>query len=201
MTEAERQERYNALKSIKDYLLTATDAPLYDYRTQNGYFPVIGEGNHFAPIMFVGEAPGENEAKQGRPFVGAAGKFLGVMLESIGLNREDVYITNLVKDRPPGNRDPEPSEIAFYATLLDKQIEIIKPKCIVTLGRYSMAYIMEHLGLTDKLQPISKIHGHVFDSPVKQISVLTLYHPAVALYNGGMRATLLEDFKQLKQFL
>lgn len=201
MTEAERKTRYDALKAIRDSLLNATDAPLYLYRSENKYFPVIGEGAHDASIMFVGEAPGETEAKTGKPFCGAAGKFLDVMLESIGMDRSKVYITNLVKDRPPANRDPLPEEIAYYSPLLVKQIEIIKPKSIVTLGRFSMAFLLNHFGLGSKLQPISKIHGQEFLVDDKNLSIVTLYHPAAALYNGGMRETLIKDFSLLKKFL
>ncbi|WKZ29897.1 MAG: uracil-DNA glycosylase [Candidatus Dojkabacteria bacterium] len=201
MTEAEKELRYNALKTIRDGLVKASNAPLFKYRTENKYFPVIGEGAHDAKIMFVGEAPGETEAKTGRPFCGAAGKFLDVMLDSIGMDRTTVYITNLVKDRPPGNRDPLPEEIAYYSPLLLEQIEIIKPRSIVTLGRYSMAFLMNHFGLGNQLQSISKIHGQVFHVKDRDMAIVTLYHPAVALYNGGMRETLLKDFAVLKQFL
>jgi DNA polymerase len=201
MTEAERKTRYDALKGIRDSLLNASDAPLFSYRSENDYFPVIGEGAHDASIMFVGEAPGETEAKTGKPFCGAAGKFLDVMLESIGMDRTKVYITNLVKDRPPANRDPLPEEIAYYSPLLVKQIDIIKPKSIVTLGRFSMAFLLNHFDLAAKLQPISKIHGQEFLVADKDMSIVTLYHPAAALYNGGMRETLIKDFSLLKKFL
>src|SRR4051812_48912307 len=103
-TEKEITERREALKKIKDELLAFKESPLYTFRTENKFFPVIGEGSHFADIMFIGEAPGKNEAKQGRPFVGASGKFLNELLENVGIKREDVYITNIVKDRPPENR-------------------------------------------------------------------------------------------------
>jgi len=199
----DRQKHFVALKTLKDKLLNDTKAPLYTYRKQNNYFPVIGEGNHCARIMFVGEAPGENEAKTGHPFCGAAGKFLTTLLESIGFKREDVYITNIVKDRPPGNRDPLPEEIEYYAPYLNEQIGIIAPACVVTLGRHSMKYMFPLLGLSNELQPISVIHGKAFIGSLtgRTISLVTLYHPAVALYNGGMRATLLKDFAILKNFV
>jgi DNA polymerase len=197
ISEGELLKRHEQLKVIRDHLLHDTTAPLYQYRTENSFFPVIGEGNHAASIMFVGEAPGLNEAKQGRPFCGAAGKFLDVMLAHIGLDRTAVYITNIVKDRPPENRDPLPIEIEYYGPLLVKQIEIIKPTKIVTLGRFSMAYIMKLAGLESELGPISAMHGKAFDGKIGDValSVVTLYHPAVALYNGGMRATLLKDIE------
>jgi len=195
------EEKHVALKNIRDSLIADVTAPLYTYRKENNYFPVIGEGNHDAKIVFVGEAPGENEAKTGRPFCGAAGKFLDVMLESIGLLRKDVYISNLVKDRPPGNRDPLPEEIAYYSPLLVKQLEIIEPSAVVTLGRYSMTFLMNHFGLSQQLDTISKIHGKEFLTVDRKMTMITLYHPAVALYNGGMRQTLLQDFSVLKKYL
>ncbi|WKZ24192.1 MAG: uracil-DNA glycosylase [Candidatus Dojkabacteria bacterium] len=203
ITQTELTERYNKLKAIKDSLLNATTSPLYAYRQENSFHPVIGEGNHAARVMFVGEAPGENEAKQGRPFCGAAGKFLDVLLAHVGLERESVYITNLIKDRPPNNRDPLPEEIAFYSPFLDDQISIIRPDLVVTLGRFSMAYLFERMELREQLQPISKIHGKVCDGTFKatRLSLLTLYHPAAALYNGGMRQTLLSDFEAITAIL
>lgn len=135
------------LKKIKDEILDLKESPLYAYRVENKYFPVIGEGNHSAEIMFIGEAPGENEAKTGRPFCGRAGKVLDALLQEISIERKDVYVTNIVKDRPPGNRDPLPEEISIYAPFLNRQIEIIKPKVVATLGRFSMVYIMNRYGL------------------------------------------------------
>jgi len=131
------------MKKIKDEILELTASPLYAERVANGVFPVIGEGSHDADIMFVGEAPGKNEAKTGRPFCGASGKMLDDLLLGANLKREEVYITNIVKDRPTQNRDPSPEEIAIYAPYLDRQIDIIEPKVIATLGRYAMNYILE----------------------------------------------------------
>src|SRR3989337_2153314 len=133
-------ERDEALKKIKDEVVNLVASPLYAERVRNKYFPVIGEGNHLAEIMFIGEAPGENEAKSGRPFCGRAGKVLDTLLQSIGIDRKDVYVTNIVKDRPPENRDPLPDEIELYAPFLDRQIAAIKPAGIATLGRFSMQY-------------------------------------------------------------
>jgi uracil-DNA glycosylase family 4 len=176
---------------------------LADLRRENNYFPVIGEGSLDASIIFIGEAPGENEAKTGRPFVGRAGKFLNELLESINVPRESVYITNIVKDRPPKNRDPLPKEIDLYATFLDRQISIIKPKIIATLGRFSMQYIMNRYGLSAELEPISKLHGKIFETRVERelVKMVPLYHPAVALYNGSTRELLKEDFKVLKDMI
>ena len=195
--------KYDKMKQVRDELFAGTDLPLCKYRTENKFYPVIGEGSHDAHIMFVGEAPGLNEAKQGRPFCGASGKFLDEMIASIGLKRPDVYITNIVKDRPPENRDPTDDEIAAYAPFLDRQIEIIQPKVIATLGRFSMAYIMRKFDLDLELEPISKIHGKEFKAQASYgpISIVTLYHPAGALYNGGMRATHIQDFEVLKKYV
>jgi DNA polymerase len=191
------------MKKIHDELLAFKESPLFAYRTENKYFPVIGEGSLDAHIMFVGEAPGSNEAKTGKPFCGAAGKFLTYLLESISLDRDKVYITNIVNDRPPENRDPTPDEVALYGTYLDRQIEIIQPKVIVTLGRISMAYIMKKFELDLELEPISKIHGKLFETKASYgpLSVVTLYHPAAALYNGSMRDVLKKDFEVLKEFV
>ena len=200
--------KYDDMKKIRDELLVFKESPLYAYRTENKFFPVVGEGSHDATIMFVGEAPGLNEAKTGRPFCGAAGKFLDELVGSIGGKREQVYITNIVKYRPPENRDPTPEEIELYAPFLDKQIEIIRPKVIATLGRHSMGYVMRHFGLDLELEPISKIHGRGFQTELKladgktqPLSIVTLYHPAAALYNGGMRDTLKKDFEVLKEYV
>ena len=189
-------EKERALKAIKDEILCLVSSPLYKERIKNKYFPVIGEGNHSAWIMFIGEAPGENEAKTGRPFCGRAGKVLDELLVSAGIERKDVYVTNIVKDRPPGNRDPLPDEIEIYAPFLDRQIEIIKPKVIATLGRFSMQYVMSRYGLEFELDSISKLHGKVFTTD--KFKVVPLYHPAAAIYNQHLLDTLKEDFKVLK---
>src|SRR5689334_3337 len=136
------EEREELMKAIRDEVVELKESPLYQFRTENKNLPVIGEGSHFAKIMFIGEAPGRNEARTGRPFCGAAGKILDKLLESAGIKREEVYITNIVKDRPPQNRDPLPEEIEIYGPFLDRQVEIIQPKVLATLGRYSMGYIM-----------------------------------------------------------
>ncbi|HVT74826.1 MAG TPA: uracil-DNA glycosylase [Candidatus Paceibacterota bacterium] len=203
MSETGARTNTDLLRQIRDEILTLKESPLYAYRTQNKYFPVIGEGAHDAHLMFVGEAPGENEAKTAKPFCGRSGKLLDELLASIGMDRAKVYVTNLVKDRPPGNRDPEPAEIALYGPFLDRQIAIMKPKVIATLGRYSMKYVFERYGLSSVLQSVSKIHGMEFKgaAPYGEVTVVALYHPAVALYNGGMKETLLEDFKVLKKYI
>jgi DNA polymerase len=174
---------------------------LYAYRTENKYFPVIGEGSHDSEIMFVGEAPGRNEAQSGRPFFGAAGKVLNQLLEHVGIKREDIYITNIVKDRPQQNRDPLPEEIKIYGPFLDRQIEIIQPKVIATLGRYSMDYIMRKFGLESQIVPIGKAHGKVFEAQASygSIKIAVLYHPAVAVYDPRKIDDLKKDFEILKK--
>lgn len=191
------------MRRIKDEVVGADDSPLYEYRLRNKYFPVIGEGSHEAKVIFVGEAPGESEARTGRPFCGAAGAVLDELLESVGIKRSEVYITNIVKDRPPANRDPSPEEIAFYAPFLMRQIEIIQPKVIVTLGRFSMRYIMEKFGLADSLKPISRSHGKVFkaEAAYGPMKIITFYHPAVAVHNPSQKEELKKDFAVLKELV
>lgn len=153
---------------------------------------VFGEGNPDADIVFIGEAPGKNEDLQGKPFIGAAGKFLNEMLEMIGLKREDVYITNIVKYRPPNNRDPSPEEKKSFLPYLQQQLSIINPKLIVTLGRHSMDVLLPGL-------KISQVHGEPKRYQGKVY--LPLFHPAAALYNGGLRQTLIDDFAKIPQIL
>ena len=192
-------EKYEKMKQIRDEVVALTGG-LADYRRENNYRAVLGEGSHDAAIMFVGEAPGQNEAKQGRPFCGAAGKLLDKLLEGISIPRESVYITNIVKDRPPSNRDPLPSEIELYAPFLDRQIAVIQPKCIATLGRFSMEYIMRKFGLTSELEPISKAHGKSYEAETDwgKIKIIPQYHPAAAIYNQSLVETLKKDFQILK---
>ncbi len=196
------KEKTDKLKAVGDDLLALTKSPLYPYRTENKYLPVVGEGSYGAPIMFVGEAPGETEAKTGRPFCGRSGKLLDELLASIGMDRGSVYITNLVNDRPPENRDPKPEEIALYAPFLERQIDIIKPRVIATLGRHSMKFIFEKFGLSSELNVISKIHGTAFQAQAAHgpVTIVALYHPAVGLYNGSMKPVLKEDFKALEKY-
>lgn len=161
---------------------------------------VFGTGNPDADIVFIGEAPGKNEDEQGEPFVGAAGKFLNEMLAAIHLTREQIYITNIVKYRPPNNRDPEPSEKEVFLPYLIKQIDIIKPKLIATLGRHSGGLFLPELKISkDHGQP-KRITLKLARENIKTV-ILPLYHPAAALYNGGQRQTLMEDFMAIPQIL
>jgi uracil-DNA glycosylase family 4 len=197
-----KENKATQLAAIAKAVSELEASPLYAYREENQYQAVIGEGNLDAEIMFVGEAPGEQEAKSGRPFVGAAGRMLNELLASIHLRREDVYITNIVKDRPPDNRDPRPDEIALYTPFLLQQIAIIQPRVIATLGRFAMTFILEQFQAEVTAPKISRLHGQVLkaQTPYGEIAVVPLYHPAVALYNRDQRKTLEEDFQMLKQF-
>jgi uracil-DNA glycosylase len=153
---------------------------------------VFGDGSPDAELVFVGEAPGKNEDIQGKPFVGAAGKFLNEMLEMIGLGREDIYITNIVKYRPPNNRDPYPDEKSAFLPYLQSQIDIIKPKLIVMLGRHAMESLLPGLKISQIHGQPKRVNGQVY---------LPLFHPAAALYNGDMRQTLIDDFAKIPLIL
>ena len=196
-------DKTDMLRAIRDEVIELKDSPLYAYRVENKYHPVIGEGSHDARIMFVGEAPGKNEALTARPFCGAAGKILDQLLASIGVARADVYITNIVKDRPPENRDPLPEEVKIYGPFLDRQIAIIRPKVIATLGRYSMGYILDTFDVKEASPSISQNHGRVFNAqgPYGEIHIVPLYHPAAAIYNRHLLETLKKDFTVLTQFM
>lgn len=178
------------LQKIREEVSVCIKCPLHKTRTNI----VFGEGDENAEVLFVGEAPGENEDKKGIPFCGAAGKFLDEMLGRIGLNRGDVYITNTLKCRPPGNRDPEDIEKESCKPFLDKQFEIISPLLIVCLGRHSTATFLPGAG------GITNLHGKPVKRPNGQV-YLPLYHPAAALHNGGLRQTLIDDFTKIPAIL
>ncbi len=175
------------LKKIADEI---AQYPLYPTATH----PVPGEGNPDAAIIFVGEAPGFHEDKQGRPFVGAAGQFLDSMLASINLDRSDVFITNVVKYRPPENRDPEKGEIASSFRWLKQQIGIIDPNIIVTLGRHSMSVFLPEVG------KISEVHGRAFRKPDGRVYV-PFFHPAAGLHQASLKSTIEADFKKLPRII
>lgn len=165
-----------------------TKCPLHRGRTH----AVPGEGPADADIMFVGEGPGFHEDQQGRPFVGAAGQFLEELLDSIGLTREQVYITNVIKCRPPGNRDPLPPEVNACEPYLDRQIELIQPTVVVTLGRFSMARAFPNAR-------ISHVHGD--PRKIKGIVYYPMYHPAAALHRPSLRSTVEEDMRRIPDVL
>ncbi|MBN1956119.1 MAG: uracil-DNA glycosylase [Anaerolineae bacterium] len=176
------------LERIAAEIRACTRCILHRGRTQ----AVPGAGAEEAEIMFIGEAPGFHEDQQGLPFVGASGKFLDDMLGSIGLSREQVYIANVVKCRPPANRDPLPEEIAACSSYLERQIAAIKPLLIVTLGRFSMARFF------DKAR-ISQIHGQA--QRVGDVVCYPLYHPAAALHQPSLRRVVEEDFQRIPKIL
>lgn len=157
---------------------------------------VMGDGNINAEIVFIGEAPGKNEDEQGLPFVGAAGKFLNEMLGQAGMQRSDVYITNIVKYRPPNNRDPLPEEKKAFWPYLLKQLQIIQPKVVITLGRHSMEYFLPGMR-------ISAIHGEPkrIQFGEHKLVIVPLFHPAAALYNPAMRQTLVDDFLMVPEII
>jgi len=176
------------LAEIAELVSKCQDCPLHLSRIK----AVPGEGPENAKILFIGEGPGFHENQQGRPFVGQAGKFLDELLSVSGLKRETVFITNIVKCRPPGNRDPQPQELEACAKYLDRQIEIINPEIIVTLGRFSMAKFFGQV-------KISQIHGNMKKIAGKY--VVAMYHPAAALHQPALKNTLLDDFAKLKNYM
>ena len=178
----------SALSEINQAIEHCQDCELAKRRTR----VVPGEGPENAQILFIGEAPGWHEDQQGRPFVGPAGQFLEQLLSSIGLKRDQVFIANVIKCRPPGNRDPLPGEIQTCAKWLDKQIELLKPKMIVTLGRYSMARYFPN-------ETISKIHGKA--RKLGNITYFAMYHPAAALHQGNLRKVIEEDMLKIPKIL
>ena len=182
------EEREDALARIADEIQVCTRCELHKTRTKS----VPGEGPADARIMLIGEAPGWNEDQQGRPFVGAAGTFLEELLAAAGLRRDEVFITNVVKSRPPGNRDPLPDEIAACAAFLERQIEVIDPDVVVTLGRFSMARWFPG-------ERISRIHGQ--PKRVGRRLIVPMYHPAAALHQQTLKATIQEDFSRLPKIL
>jgi DNA polymerase len=178
------------LEEIANEIKNCKKCPLYKGRI----LAVPGEGNKNPEILFIGEGPGQNEDKEGRPFVGDAGKFLTEMIESIGLKREDVFIGNVVKCRPPHNRDPLEEEVSVCTSnYLFKQIKLLKPKLIVTLGRHSMQVFFP------QIKSISAVHGKAYKKAGQVY--LILYHPAAALYQASLKETMKEDFKQIKEIL
>jgi uracil-DNA glycosylase len=185
-------ENASSLSDIEILIAGCTRCPLFSSKNCD----VSGSGNIASEIMFIGEAPGKKEDELGIPFVGAAGRFLDEMLAETGLSRDKVFITNLIKHRPPKNRDPVLDEIQACWPYLKKQIEIINPCLIVFLGRHALNRLFPEL-------KISEVHGEVFSRSIegRKYNFLPLYHPAAALYNGGMRPTQKLDFKKITTIL
>ena len=177
-----------AIQNLNEQVAGCPKCALSKTRTK----AVPGAGDPEADIVFIGEGPGYNEDQQGMPFVGQAGKFLDELLASIDLRREDVYIANVVKCRPPNNRDPQSVEIEACAPWLEQQLDIIKPRMIVTLGRFSMSRYF-------KGQTIGRIHGQ--PKEIDGVTIVPMYHPAAALHQANLRSTIMEDFKKLPEIL
>lgn len=186
------KEKLEKTKQLNDQIKICQRCQLYK-GTINA---VPGEGNLDAKLMFIGEGPGFHEDKEGRPFVGQAGKLLDKLIQSLGLKREEVFIANVVKHRPPENRDPLPNEIDACAFWLDQQIDLIDPKIIVTLGRFSMAKFIPNV-------TISNVHGQqrFITWKGKRKIIIPMYHPAAALRAGAVMEQLEKDFQKIPQFL
>jgi len=184
-------------EDLKSKVFHCTKCPLF--RTKTHY--VFGSGSMNATIMFIGEAPGANEDRIGTPFVGRAGKILDELLTSIGIRREEVYIANILKCRPPQNRNPSSDEIAACVDYLNIQIDIIKPEIIVPLGSFASKYILQKYDLP--FQSISQVHGKIFrkNTIFGAIYIIPMFHPAVATYNPQKKGVLLEDIKKLSDIL
>ncbi len=180
--------RTEELEQVAEQVRACTRCPLYKTATKG----VPGEGPANADIMMIGEGPGFHEDQQGRPFVGAAGKFLDELLSHINLKRSDIFITNVVKHRPPNNRDPLPEEIEACRPWLDQQIELIQPKVIVTISRFAMARWFPN-------EKISAIHGKA--KRAGNMMIVPMFHPAAALHNINLRPVLIEDFKKLPNYI
>ena len=188
----EEEDREKRLRELYETIERERKCILYE--GASGY--VFGEGNPYSLLLFVGEAPGEEEDQQKRPFVGRAGRYLNQKLEEVGLKREEVYITNVVKSRPPGNRKPTPKEMQSCLPYLKKEIEIIKPKLIVCLGSTALE------GILGKNLQVTKHRGQLFDYPYnRNIKVLLTYHPAYILRNPNAEREFVEDLKRVKQLL
>lgn len=197
------KHKRNRLLELEKQVKNLESSPLFEFRQEQGYQPVFGEGDPDAEIMFIGEAPGAKEAQTGRPFVGRAGKMLDSSLESIDLDRDEIYITNIVKDRPPNNRGPRADEINTYAPFLKQQITIIQPKIIATLGRFATNFILTLYNIPAQGQKMGALHGKIFkaENSFGEINILPLYHPAAMFYNRDLQETMQQDFQKIKNFL
>ncbi len=180
---------FKTLKELHEYYAVNNNCGLKELATQ----PVYEITPPSSGILLIGEAPGKNEDLQGRPFVGSAGKFLDELLKSIGFSREEVYVSNVVKYRPPNNREPQEDEKDACRVWLNAELLFVKPRVIVTLGRHALGRFVPDAGITAS-------HGQSFEHPTG-IPVFAMYHPAAALYNPNLRDVLKKDFKELKNFL
>lgn len=194
-------DRESAMNALGEEVQHDLSLPLALFREHEGYVPVIGEGSLEARLVIVGEAPGENEARTGRPFCGRSGELLDRLFSAAGMERDQVYITNLVKDRPPENRDPTREEIAAYAPLLLRQMGIVKPSTIATLGRFSAAAIFSAYAPDTHFTSIGDMHGRLIEGRAQwgTLRIVPLYHPAAALYNPALYPVLEADFVRMAQ--
>lgn len=194
-------ENQYALDELRKKILSDLSCPL----RESAHNLVFGKGNPCAKIMFIGEAPGEKEDIQGIPFVGAAGKQLDKLLSQIGLTLEDVYIANILKYRPPNNRDPSPDEIRSHTPFLVEQIKIIKPRIIATLGNYSTKFVIADFNPDGmkKVEGITFLHGQHIEKEIEgfKFVVVPLYHPAAILYKPSLREDLEKDFLGMKEVI
>lgn len=203
--------KHEQMKQVRDDVVACKACGLCKTRTK----PVVGRGNHDAKILFIGEAPGDNEDKTGLPFVGAAGQLLDKLLSQAGINNKDIYICNVLKCRPPDNRDPEEKEKIACLSFLTRQIEIVQPDVIICLGKHAAETVFKIFGMADSNIIMSKIHGEIFEPDInfKKMSVLVgdvamsmvkicvMYHPAALLYNKSLMPVAVEDFKNVKKYL
>ena len=189
--------RKELLEKVGQHIKNCKKCSLYLSRN----VPVVGQGNPNAKLVMIGEAPGENEDRTGLPFCGQAGRTLDELFKAAGLDRKEIYLTNILKCHPPFNRDPKIGEIKICSPFLDFQLQVINPKTIVTLGRFSMNYILKKYGLPS--EQISKAHGEVFriKDLFKDLKIIPMYHPAAISYKPSIRKDMLEDFKKLKKII
>lgn len=181
------------LRDISEEIMRCRKCELY--KTKTNFVP--GVGSEKAEVFFIGEAPGREEDLKGEPFVGNAGKLLTEMISLIGLRREEVFITNVLKCRPPNNRDPTPEEVEACGGYLLRQLEVVKPNVIICLGRHSAKFVFESFGLN--FSSITKLQGRVFEVPAwgKTVKIVPLYHPAAILYKPQLRSEYEENFRKL----
>jgi DNA polymerase len=200
---AARAEKEAALKQIRLDLLSATESPLYPIRQENRFFPVLGDGDANATLLFISESPGINEAREGRPFFGQSGAVLNEMLATIGLTREQVFVTNFVLDYLGEKREPKADELAFYAPFVDRIFEVIQPAVIVAMGGIATRELLKKYDQPDAKEKISAIHGKLLPVTATwgNIHIVPTYHPASVLYSASWKAWLREDFQKLKLFI
>lgn len=191
------------LSELERLFVEEIETPLSRYRQEQNYQPVFGEGDPQADLLLVGEAPGRQEALTGRPFCGSAGRMLDRLLSEVGMERSKLYITNIVKDRPPGNRDPRPAELAAYGPVLDRQIEIVRPRAVAALGRHAVSYCLKNYVGRQGNVIMKNERGRRFSAGLGKSDfwVFPLYHPAWAVYNKKMIETMVKDMEAMISFL